>query len=204
MFYNEPKTLIVVYKDELALNQIKKLVETNDDKNHDTVVGTKDGSVNIVSWSEKIWLDQKKAGNINSKVLFLGEIKGYEKLIPVVDIKFDMYGVKYGWAGNQAIIWVNVDALKDKEVYNDFLKDLNELPIPSTLKNESKKHSLISHVPTNNSGLSSIISAVATFGIDAGLLIKDAVSDKQTKKKQMLFYGIIKLYNDHLEEFMHA
>lgn len=89
MFYNDPKTLIAVYKDELALNQIKKLVESNDDS-ADSITGTKDGSVNIVSWSENVWLDQKKAGNINDKVLFLGEIKGSEKLIPVVDIKFDI------------------------------------------------------------------------------------------------------------------
>ena len=33
MFYTEPTTLIVVYKDELLVNQIKKLVETKDDEN---------------------------------------------------------------------------------------------------------------------------------------------------------------------------
>ena len=31
MFF-EPKTLIVVYKDEILANQIKKLIETKDDK----------------------------------------------------------------------------------------------------------------------------------------------------------------------------
>lgn len=201
MFYNDPKTLIAVYKDELALNQIKKLVESNDDS-ADSITGTKDGSVNIVSWSENVWLDQKKAGNINDKVLFLGEIKGSEKLIPVVDIKFDMHGVKYGWAGNQAIIWTDVDALKEKEVYYDFLNELKELPIPDVLKTQSKKHSLVSHVSHNSSGLSGVISSLASFGIDLGLQVKDAISDKQTKRKQMLFFGIIKFYSNHLEEFM--
>ena len=40
MFSNK-KTLIVVYKDELLMNQLKKLIETNDDK-EDAVIGTKD------------------------------------------------------------------------------------------------------------------------------------------------------------------
>lgn len=69
--FGMPKTLIVVYKDEMLMNQLKKLVETNDD------------SINIVSWTEKVWLGNKKAGNIKDKVLFLGEIKGTDKLIPV-------------------------------------------------------------------------------------------------------------------------
>lgn len=42
MFFNETKTLIVVYKDELLANQLKKMVETKND------------SVSIIPWEEKI------------------------------------------------------------------------------------------------------------------------------------------------------
>ena len=78
-----PKTLIVVYKDEMLMNQLKKLAETNDDSESGDIVSTTDDSINIVSWTEKVWLGNKKAGNIKDKVLFLGEIKGTDKLIPV-------------------------------------------------------------------------------------------------------------------------
>lgn len=81
--FTMPKTLIVVYKDEMLMNQLKKLVETNDDSESGDIVGTTDDSINIVSWTEKVWLGNKKAGNIKDKVLFLGEIKGTDKLIPV-------------------------------------------------------------------------------------------------------------------------
>lgn len=81
--FGMPKTLIVVYKDEMLMNQLKKLVETNDDSESGDSVGTTDDSINIVSWTEKVWLGNKKAGNIKDKVLFLGEIKGTDKLIPV-------------------------------------------------------------------------------------------------------------------------
>lgn len=47
------------------------LKETNDDSETGEVVGTTDDSINIVSWTEKVWLGNKKAGNIKDKVLFL-------------------------------------------------------------------------------------------------------------------------------------
>lgn len=50
------ETLIVVYKDEMLANQLKKLVETKDDIEGGKIVGTKDMSINIVSWTEKVWL----------------------------------------------------------------------------------------------------------------------------------------------------
>ena len=59
MFY-EPQALIVVYKDELLANQLKKLVETKDDIDEEQTVGTTDGSIKVVTWTEKMWLEQKK------------------------------------------------------------------------------------------------------------------------------------------------
>lgn len=84
------KTLIVVYKDEMVVNQLKKMVETHDDK-EEGIIGTRDDSVNVVAWTEKVWLNNKKAGNITDKVLFLGDISGTDKLIPVLDIKPELF-----------------------------------------------------------------------------------------------------------------
>ena len=50
--YYEPKTLIVVYKDEMLANQMKKLIETKDDT-EDGLTGTRDSSINVVTWTEK-------------------------------------------------------------------------------------------------------------------------------------------------------
>ena len=113
MFY-EPKTLIIVYKDEMLANQMKKLIETKDDTDG-SITGTRDNSINVVTWTEKVWLANKKAGNITSKVLFLGNIKGVDALIPVLDIKFERHGVRYGWAGNQAVIYVKHSEIKSIE-----------------------------------------------------------------------------------------
>ena len=136
--YSEPQTLIVVYKDELLLNQLKKLIETKDDVEKESVVGTRDGTINIVSWSEKVWLDNKKAGVINTKVLFLGDIKDTDKLLPVIDVKFDEYGVKYGWAGKQALIFVDPSALQNESDYDAFLDKFRGLPVPNSFRGKEK------------------------------------------------------------------
>src|SRR5699024_164229 len=131
--FETKKTLIVVYKDELLMNQLKKMVETRDDS-EEGVVGTRDDSINIVSWTEKVWLGKKKAGNMQGQILFLGDIKGTDKLIPVIDEKCDDCGVKYGWAGNQAVLFADPKSLTDQKAYDDFLNKLSELPVPAFLK----------------------------------------------------------------------
>ena len=130
--FETKKTLIVVYKDELLMNQLKKLVESHDDNQE--IVGTRDNSINIVSWTEKVWLDNKKAGNIKEKILFLGDVKGTDDLIPVIDIKYGEYGVKFGWAGNQAVVFANPKILTKRTEYDEFLVKLSNLPIPEFLK----------------------------------------------------------------------
>ena len=131
--FEEPKNLIVVYKDkdELSLNQLKKMVDTkDDDAESGSIVGTEDGTVKIVAWSEKTWLDNKKAGNagdLDDRILFLGDIKGVDKLIPTLDIKFDKYGVSYGFSGKQAAIIIDSKPLLKKENYDKFIAELKTI-----------------------------------------------------------------------------
>ena len=201
MFYSEPTTLIVVYKDELLVNQIKKLVETKDDTDSDTAVGTKDGSVSIVSWTEKVWLEQKKAGNINNKVLFLGNIKGTDKLTPVLDVKFDEFGVKYGWAGTQAVLFVDPQVIAKKEDYDAFLQKLNSLPVPEKLKAKVEDTPTPAKVGV---GIAAFFGVIAAGIAGAAMFAKDVFTNKKAVKQQMLFYGIMNLYANHLEEFMNS
>lgn len=221
--FETAKTLIVVYKDEMLLNQLKKMIQTNDDLDEGKIVGVKDGSLNVVSWDEQTWLNNKKAGNIKDKVLFLGDIKGTDKLIPVIDVKFNKYGVKYGWAGDQAIVYVEIKELIDGNKYEEFIKELSNFPIPEAIK---KSHHLTyeetqENIETNsndnkneNSGVKDIIKNIKSSidsGVKAAKKAKNTVVtkvlddlNKNNIKKQMLFYGIFKLYNNELEDFMNS
>lgn len=219
------KTLIVVYKDEMLVNQLKKLVETNDDKQGDEIVGTADNSINIVAWNEKVWLGNKKAGNIKDKVLFLGNIKGTVKLIPVLDLKFDQYGVKYGWAGNQAVLYTDHKAVAGKEAYLSFVSELSKLPVPEMIKKpknaciiDGEKEAETEVVKAEEESKAKIpaflLKAKDTVEKGAEVLGKastkaasaaeDIFRDKNAVTRQQLFYGVMNLYLDELQEFMDA
>lgn len=211
------KTLIVVYKDELYANQIKKLIETKDDCEDGQAVGTKDDSVKVVAWNEKTWLANKKAGNIDSKLLFIGDVKGVDKLIPVIDVVFDKYGVKYGWAGKQAVIFIEPSYLSNYDKYLEFLDEIKELPMPDSIKSgieplntekmdtafEKAKDIKIDKISEKFKKI--IVAGVERVEKASNTVAKSAhgaFKDKPTVKKQMLFYGIFNLYRNDLETFM--
>lgn len=224
MFY-EPQTLIVVYKDEMLANQMKKLIETKDDS-EGAVTGTRDNSINVVTWTEKIWLANKKAGNITSKVLFLGDIKGVDSLIPVIDVKFEKHGVRFGWAGNQAVIYVRPSEIKSIASYAEFHSALAALPAPQSVKDVIKPKI----VPTEKAvsepveeeaepegkGIiakgkgffkkagDAISDTFADLGAKAMIFSEENFKNKKAMERQMLFYGVICMYNEGLETFMNA
>lgn len=195
--FSTTKTLIVVCQDEILTNQLRKLVETDDDMDGQ-LVGTKDDSVKIVAWSEKVWLEQKKAGNIDSKVLFIDDIRDTDKLRPVLDIKFDDCGVQYGWAGNQAAIFADPDVLKNEDAYNTFVEKLNALPVPDMIKNKQTA-SIGTKKRIGLTGLGLLLGPLGAVGAN---LLASKYADKKAVKHQMFFYGLLNLYNNHLEEFM--
>ena len=224
MFF-EPKTLIVIYKDEMIANQIKKLIETKDDTK-ESVTGTKDSSINVVTWTEKVWLANKKAGNISSKLLFIGNVKGVDSLIPVIDIKFEKHGVRYGWAGNQAVIYASPSEIKSIESYTAFHDDLDLLPIPQAVKDAIKPKSTLTSEKVTETNAETfedneVIEEKAknAFFKKAGTVIGNFVSDISTKasnfsetnfknkknvERQMLFLGVVEMYKSGLEIFMNA
>lgn len=235
--FEAKKTLIVVYKDELLMNQLKKMVETRDDNEHGTI-GTRDDSINIVSWTEKVWLGNKKAGNIQGKILFLGEIKGTDKLIPVIDVQFDECGVKFGWAGNQAVVYADSKVLTTRKDYDAFLEKLSALPVPSFLKAtreniaatgtgqnaelavelptedalenadaetvmaDEKKHKKADVLKGVKKAFSTGADAIEIIGTQVASKSEEVFRNKSLMKRQMLFYGVVSLYNDGLEKFM--
>ena len=222
--YYEPKTLIVVYKDEMLANQMKKLIETKDDTDGG-LIGTRDSSINVVTWTEKIWLGNKKAGNITSKVLFLGGIKGVDSLIPVVDVKFEKHGVRYGWAGNQAVIYADPGEIKTIDSYYAFYNELKSMPVPQAIKDASKpKTAPVKEQPQEEAQQETeekkgffakgkdllkkvedtIVDGMVDIAEKASIFTEENFRNKKAVERQMLFYGVINMYNEGLETFMNA
>ena len=204
--FNEPRNLLVVYKnkDELSLNQLKKYVDSHDDE-QGKIIGTEDGTVKIISWDEKTWLDNKKAGNngyLDDKILFMGEIKGVDKLIPTLDIKFDQFGVSYGFSGKQAAIIIDSKPLLKKDNYDLFISDLKMVCDASTV--EEKRALDFSDKKENIKKGAKLAAATAFFkAIGAVATVASyAFGDAKLIREQQLLYGVAKLYLNDLDAFM--
>ena len=193
------QTLIVVYKnrDEMAINQLRKLLETDDD-HEDRIVGVEDGSVEIVPWTEKVWIQNKEAGTIKSKVLLIDDIKGSDQLSPIMDIKYDKYGIIYGWAGSQALLTIDEKALKKKENYEKFLAELRTKVKNGVTKKEKK---LGLNKRTVGKGLATAFLPFV-WPAFAASLIKAGFDDGKIVRQQMLMLGMNELYYNHLDQFL--
>jgi hypothetical protein len=117
-------------------------------------------------------------------------------------VKFDDCGVKYGWAGNQAVISIDAKAIRGKEDYNLFLEKLRALPVPEAIKKSKTKQD--SPVKAGILVGAALLSWLTLLGAGAAILVKDVYTDKIMTKRQMLFYGIVNLYNKDLEIFMQS
>ncbi len=156
----------------------------------------------------------------------MGDIKGVDALIPVIDVKFEKHGVRFGWAGNQAVIYVKPSEIKSIESYAEFHSALAALPAPQSVK-DSIKPRLVPVKETadepaeqeSESETRGILARGKGFFKKAGEAIGDTFADlsakamifseenfknKKAMERQMLFYGVICLYNEGLETFMNA
>ena len=192
-------SLIVAYKqkDEMSINFLKKLINKNDDLENE-IIGVEDRTVKVVAWEEKVWLSNKAAGQISNKVLIFDDVKGSKALIEVSDLKYNAHGIKYGWAGPQAIISIEENVLKEEVKYNDFLKEFNECA-----------HLVDMEIFNKRPGDSNKITKNLWKFLIPGLAEITAVSslnshfkNKELVRTQMLMYAVSHFYLNYLEEFI--
>lgn len=182
------RNLALVTKDELLYQQLKKLIETDDDESDEIVIGTKDGTVRLVRWEEDKWVYRSKTDTVDNKVVVIGDCKGAGTGVELMKVVFDQFGVRYGWVGNCAYVHADLRKIRAKGVYDAFLEELKAMPAPEVIK-EDKKLRL-----NWKTGLKA---ALAT-----PILAKDLYDDNYKVKRQMYFFGIIHFYYHHMEEFL--
>lgn len=183
------RNLAFVTKDELLFQQLKKLVETDDDE-AEVVIGTKDGTVRLVRWEEQKWLYRSRTDTVDTKVFVIGDCKGADSGVKLMNAIYDQYGIRYGWIGNCAYVHADLRRIRAKGVYDAFLKELREMPAPEIIK-EDKKLRL-----NWKTGLKT---ALAT-----PLMAKDLYDDTVAVKRQMYFFGVIHFYYHGLEKFLES
>ena len=139
-------------------------------------------------------------------------------------------GVRFGWAGNRAVVYVDPKVLTARKDYDAFLEKLFALPIPDLLKATKESISVVeSESPVEDAPEHSDSEAIEADEknhkkADIFKGVKKAIStgtdvigkartqvtskseevfrNKSLMKRQMLFYGVVSFYNDGLEKFM--
>lgn len=82
-----------------------QLLGLEDDSN-DEVIGIKDGSVSATIWLEKDYNANSVQLASNQHLLFIGNSKFIKQKSKHMNIKFNEFGISYGWIGKQAFILV--------------------------------------------------------------------------------------------------
>ena len=108
MFEKQVKKLIIVTdeKNKPYANYLMALISAKDDKEGE-VVGIADGSVEAVVWSENNFADNEPTLSSSAHILFLGDTKLSKAQRGGLSVKFDDFGLKYGWLGKRAVMYVD-------------------------------------------------------------------------------------------------
>ena len=108
MFEKQVKKLIIVTdeKNKPYANYLMALISAKDDKEGE-IVGIADGSVEAVVWSEKNFADNEPTLSSSAHILFMGDTKLSKNQRGGLSIKFDDFGLIYGWLGKRAVMYVD-------------------------------------------------------------------------------------------------
>lgn len=128
MFENNNKkiSLMIVCDDDCMeyANYLMGLVGQNDDK-PEQVVGTKDGTVHAGINTIKVYRDNLPQLSSDEHILFIGDFKEAKSIAKSINIKFNRYGMCYGWLGKRAVMYVDDKSMKIKE-YKEFIEFANK------------------------------------------------------------------------------
>ncbi len=123
------KLIIVVDEKSTVYGELLSALITMKDDGENATVGVKDGTVETVIWTEKIYADNQAQLSSGNKVVFIGKNDTSNTVIPNIICKNDFaeYGISYGYASNKAVVYVVDTKLSaDKEKYEEFYSNYSE------------------------------------------------------------------------------
>lgn len=188
--------LIIVCESKMKVhaNLLLQLIGSKDDKD-DIIVGSKDGSVEATVWEEKEYIANEPKLSSNTNIVFIGDSKSANTFIPNLVYRFDKYGVRLGWRGNRAVIYVEGRMLK-KDEYDNFITYCKGKQ--KELKEKAKVNAINSAHPLVK-WTALFVPYVYPAAIYA--LVFGSVADRKIKQQQYEF-GVHNFYMEHLAAFL--
>lgn len=152
----------------------------------------------IECWEEKTWDVKRKTGPVNSRMLFVGDIKDTEALSCFIDIRYERWGVSYGVNQKYAVIKADTVYIKDSARYKAFLEEYEEAVgnslLPATETAQSNKVAKT---------IGTVGLAVATGGASlAAQKFYDDSKNLDAKNNKLCLYGVWHFANNCLEDFL--
>lgn len=195
MFYKTEDTLIIVCQNESLATQIKDWL--NEDREW-IIFQDQNHLPKFEVWSEAHWSKHNRSHYISNKVLFLGQIHGTAHLINLVDVVYEFYGIKYGYAENRAIIWIEGETLIKGNDYEAFLAEIKDAPMLDCFKFRKDQ------LPSKGKIITAVtLDLLLTLGTSSAILFsKSLLENKKNIKDQMLIYGMVKFLQNDLLIFL--
>ena len=202
------KTLLIVYResDEAYFKQLKDLIDATDDEN-DAIIGVEDGSVRPLKCTTSQWYKYKDLGRektLADKILFIDD----SVPMKLTDIYYDKYGISYGIIDEQQFALIIDEAYEwDEKTYSEFQSELKQFTDDEKISsNAYAKKKELEYKLCRNNGLIrlSMFCPPAMIAL-GGVTVKnlsDAKKNTDLIRKQMLSFGITKVYLEVLDRFM--
>lgn len=205
-------TIVCDEKTEVYANYLRQLISSNDDKDGE-VVGVEDGTVDAAVWDEKDYDANKAKLSSNGYILFIGDSKTCQAESSSMDVKYDKYGMMYGWLGKRAMMRVDNESL-DTKTYDEFIEyglkyksDLEKLAIKKNngVKSGVKMAGCMAGVGAV-AGAIFLPLAIPAMGIAAGVTAAKKKSDEtiDNSKLRDQKYRVLSVvfYLEGLQEFL--
>lgn len=172
------------------------------------LIGEK-GEYTVALWDEKIYEDSLSKITSDTEIIFIGETKAAKNIIPNIKFEYENTGMKYGWLGNRAVVYVEKRLLSKEEF--DYLKtEYKEEDNPFAIFIDSNTNT----EENNNAklklpGIKPPIGAAKVFGIAKSMALDVANNSSLVLKSQEIrkiqYECVIKdFFEDGLAKFLEA
>lgn len=175
------------------------------------LIGEK-GEYTVALWDEKVYEDSSSKITSDTEIIFIGETKAAKNIIPNIKFEYENTGMKYGWLGNRAVVYVEKRLLSKEEF--DYLKteyktedNPFQIFIDSNTKSEDNSNTTTEAPGVANLAVAPPIGAAKVFGF-AKAMVLDAANNsslilRSQEIRRIQYDCVVKsFYEDGLAKFM--
>ena len=156
------------------------------------LIGSMKENIRATKWDEKTYEANVNTMTSDNYVIFIGDNKITKPMIKNMDVKFDKFGMTYGWLGKRAVMYVHTN-IHRKETYQAFLAYV--MSLGRKFEKVEKVSDKISDIlgidmPTGNFIKRGVAGGVGAGGIAAGVGLKNVLKKGAVRFLPGAFAGV--------------